>query len=134
MTMGPAPMIRMLSRSVRRGMSGLCCLTLRLLNLHGTRELLQTLHHEVQELLEQRPQVVRTGTRLRVALEAERRPVGARNTLERAVEQRAEGGPQHRRQARFVDRETVVLAGDEHAAAAQLLHRVVRAVMTELHL
>ena len=33
-----------------------------------------------------------------------------------------------------VDREAVVLAGDHHATAVEILHRMIRAVMAELHL
>ena len=39
-----------------------------------------------------------------------------------------------RRQVALVDREAMVLAGDQHAAGVQVLHRVVGAVVAELHL
>ena len=38
------------------------------------------------------------------------------------------------RQRRLVHREAVVLARDQHAPAVDIEHRVIRAVMTELHL
>ena len=37
-------------------------------------------------------------------------------------------------QRRRIDGEAVVLAGDHHAAGVEILHRMVRAVMAELHL
>src|SRR5579862_2189964 len=36
-------------------------------------------------------------------------------------------------QGRLIDREAVILAGDEHAPARELLHRVIGTVMAELH-
>ena len=75
--------------------------------------------HQRDEAVEQVADVVRPGRRLRVALEAERRPVGAREALQRAVEQRHVRRPQVRRQRRLVDREAVVLAGDLDAAACR---------------
>ena len=77
---------------------------------------------------------MRPGAGFRVALEAEGRPVGTRQALQGAVEQRHMRGPQVGRQRRFVHREAVVLAGDGHAAGVQVLHRVVGAVVAELHL
>ena len=69
-----------------------------------------------------------------MTLKTECRPVGAGQTLQRAVEQRdvgwAAGWPQRLR----VDRETVVLAGDADPAAVEILHRVVGAVVAEFHL
>src|SRR5262245_3852762 len=110
-------MIRMLWMSVRFGMSGLCGLALSRLNFQRPRQVLQPFHHEIEELLEQRMQIVRTGAGLRVPLEAEGRAIGARDTLERSIEERTEGRAQHRRQARLVDREPMVLRRDEHATA-----------------
>jgi hypothetical protein len=52
----------------------------------------------VHEVLEQQLQVVRTGAGLGVPLKAEGRPVRARDSLERAVEQRAMRGAQIGRQ------------------------------------
>ena len=42
--------------------------------------------------------------------------------------------PQIGRQRLLVDREAVVLAGDAHATGVQVLHRMIRAVVAELHL
>jgi hypothetical protein len=69
-----------------------------------------------------------------VALEAEGRAVGAGQALQRAVEQAHVGGAQVGRQRGLVDREAVVLAGDADAAGVEVLHRVVGAVVAELHL
>ena len=77
---------------------------------------------------------MRAGTGLGMTLEAEGRPVGARDALQRAVEQRAMGGPQVGRQRGLVDREAMVLAGDEHPARVEFQHRMVGAVMAEFHL
>ena len=63
-------------------------------------QLLQAAHHQEHEVLEERPQVVRARARLRVALEAERRPVRARDALQRAVEQRPVRRLQRLRQRR----------------------------------
>ena len=46
-------------------------------------------------------------------LETESGPVGAAHTLQAAIEQRFVRGLQIRRQRRFIDGETVILAGDE---------------------
>ena len=77
---------------------------------------------------------MRTGARLRVSLEAESRAVGARDALQRAVEQGAMRRPQRRRQGGLVDRKPVILARDEHASRVELRHRVIGTVMAELHL
>src|ERR1700752_4304627 len=135
MTIGPAPMIRMLSMSVRRGTlsagPGLAAQRSfgRQLQLR-----LQAPQHEVVEALEQRPQVVRSGTGFRMSLEAERRAVLEGNPLERAVEQRAVCRLHRLRERALIDREAVILAGDVDAARLELLHRVVGAVVAELHL
>src|SRR5512138_356175 len=114
MTIGPAPMIRMLFRSVRlgirppagpsqgrpappRGAANEC-------ERGGPSLLLHQRHETVKEVAD----VVRPWTGLRMALEAERRLVGARKALQRAVEQRHVGRAQGRRQSLLVDREAVV--------------------------
>src|SRR5690348_7994696 len=101
MMIGPAPMIRMLSRSVRFGMS--------------PRSVLLPFHR-VDEAIEQVADVVRTGARLRMALEAERGTVLQRDALQAAVEQRLMRDAHVRGQRLLVDREAVVLARDEHVA------------------
>ena len=60
----------------------------------GPAALLKAPQHQVDEAVEQAAHVVRPGARLRMALEAERRLVGARDALQRAVEQRAMRGLQ----------------------------------------
>src|SRR5215469_11703646 len=126
MMIGPAPMIRMLSMSVRFGITSLAefagCSSPRPRLLAsqcvlGELQLrLQTAQHEVIEALEERPHVVRSRARLGMALETEGRAVGESETLERAVEERAMRRLHGRGQRRFIDRETVILAGDEHAS------------------
>src|SRR5256885_13746805 len=114
MTIGPAPMISTLLMSVRLGTAAL-------------------LHHRC-EAVEEIADVVRPGACLGVSLEAERRPVGARETLEASVEERYVGGLEVRRERVRIDREAVILAGDDDRSLLQILHRVVRAMMPELHL
>ena len=92
------------------------------------------LRHQRSETVEQVADVVRPGAGLGVTLEAEGRAVGARQALQRAVEQRHMRRTQVGRQRRLVHREAVVLAGDGDAAGVQVLHRVVGPVMAELHL
>src|SRR5215207_6543429 len=114
MTIGPAPMISMLSRSVRFGIS--------------------TFLHELDEAVEQVADVVRPGTGFRVALEAEGRLVRACQALQRAVEQADVRGTKVGAERLLVDGEAVVLARDGHASRIEVLHRVVGAVVPELHL
>src|SRR5438552_15040112 len=90
--------------------------------------------HQPNESIEQRLNVVRPRTRLRMALKAERRRVGARESLHRSVEERAMRDAQIRRQTRFIDREAMILTADHHAPAVDVEHRMVRAVMAEFHL
>src|SRR3954454_16982581 len=93
MTIGPAPMMRMLLRSLRLGIA-----------------------HQLGEAVEEIADVVRPGARLRVALEAERRAVGAGEALQRAIEERDVRRPQMGGHARRVVGEAVVLAGGEALA------------------
>ncbi len=74
-----------------------------------------------------------SGARLGVTLEAEGRPIRARDALQGAVEQRAVRRTQRLRQRRLVDREAMVLAGYEYPARIEFRHRVIGAVMAELH-
>src|ERR1700712_1570211 len=109
MMIGPAPMMRMLSRSVLFGMglpfsrflSGGAAVT-------GIR--LDALDHQIQEMLEQQSHVVGAGARLRMPLEAESRPVGARDALIGAVEQGAMCLAQRCGQRARIHREAVILA------------------------
>src|SRR5438445_819107 len=114
MTVAPAPMISTLSTSLRL----------------GTRSLL----HQLCEAIEEVPDVVRPGARFGMPLKAERRPIGACEALQAAVEERNMGGLEVRRERVRVDREPVVLAGNDDRSALQIFHRVVGAVMPELHL
>src|SRR5450631_1141231 len=130
--MGPAPIMRMLWRSVLLGMElpssrflfdGIAVAGIRL----------DALDHQVHEMLEQQLQVVRTGTRLGMSLKTERRPVGARDALQRTVEQRAMRGPQVARQRGLVHRETMVLTRYQDPPGVDFQHRMIRAVMPEFH-
>src|SRR5437870_2604080 len=121
MTMGPAPMIRIVLRSVRLGMAQVG---------YGAHSLV----HHPDEAIEQITDVVRTGARLGMTLEAERGSVGPRDALQRPVEKRDVGHPRGCRQRRRVHREAVVLAGDEHLSRVLVLDGMVRAVMAEFHL
>src|SRR5687767_10898414 len=114
MTIGPAPMIRMDLMSVRL----------------GTLLLLHRFHEALKEVVD----VLRARARLRMTLEAERRTVGQLETLEAAVEQRDVSHLRVLWQRRRIDRKTVILARDHHAAGVQILHRMVRPVMAEFHL
>src|SRR5580704_15780833 len=115
MMIGPAPMIRMLWMSVRLGTALRAADHLAAQVVLGEPQLgLQAAQHQVVEALEQRLQIVRPRARLGMALEAERRPILEGDALERAVEQRAVRRLDPRRQSRLIDREAVILAGDEH--------------------
>src|SRR3954464_11914708 len=111
MTIGPAPMIRIDLRSLRFGIA-----------------------HQSRKAVEQIPNVVRARACLRMTLEAERRPVGARKPLEGTVEERDMRGAQVRSDGGGVDREAVVLARDDDLARVEVLHRMVGAVVAEFHL
>src|SRR5690349_17921243 len=100
MTIGPAPMMSTLLMSVRLG-------TLALL-------------HQLREAIEQITDVVRPRARLRVPLKAERGPIGARESLQAAVEKRNVSRSQVRRQRARIDREAVILAGDDDRAVVQV--------------
>src|SRR5580700_8989734 len=76
---------------------------------------------------------MRTGTRLRMSLEAESRPIGPADALQGAVEERSMRRSQGVGQRRFIDGEAMVLAGDQHTARIDLEHRMIRTVMAELH-
>src|SRR5437588_6965809 len=110
MTIGPAPMIRIDWRSVLFG-----------------------IHHH-REALEQIADIVRPGARFRMPLKTECRPVNTRQPLQRAVKQRYMSCSERRRQRGRIDSETMVLAGDDYACGVEILDRVVRAVMAEVHL
>src|SRR6185312_13928812 len=107
MMIGPAPMIRMLWMSVRLPTRSAAARLAAQVFLRQLQVGLQPTQHEVIEALEQRPQVVRSGTRLRVPLEAEHRALPERDPLQRAVEQRAVRGLHALRERGLIDREAV---------------------------
>src|ERR1051326_320113 len=111
MTIGPAPMIRIDLMSLRFGIA-----------------------HQPGETIEEVTDVVRPRTRLRMALETKRCPVGAGQALEGTVEERNVRRPQVLRERGGIDGEAVVLRSNDHLARVEVLHRMVRAVMAELHL
>src|SRR5258706_6130496 len=114
MTIGPAPMMSTLLMSVRLG-------TLALV-------------HQLCEAIEEITDVVRPRARFGMPLETERRPVGARKTLQAAVEQRHVRRFQIRRKRVRIDGEAVVLAGNGDRSARQILHRGAGPRRPELHL
>lgn len=76
---------------------------------------------------------MRTRAGFGMALEAERRPVSAGNTLQRAVEQRAMGRLYMGGKRGFVNRKAMILAADHHPPGVQIDHRVIAAMMAEFH-
>src|SRR5262245_10328654 len=92
------------------------------------------LFHQPHEPLEQVAAVTRTGRGLRVILHREHWLVFQRNAAVRSVEQRHMGFDCVGRQRLAVDREAVVHRGDLDLAGGEILHRMVRAVMTLVHL
>src|SRR6516162_3506534 len=135
MTIGPAPMIRMLWMSVRLGTGSAPARLLAPQVLLGGLQLrLQPPQHQVIEALEQRAQIVRARARFRMALEAEHRALLKGETLQRAIEERAVSRNDPLRQRALIHRKAVILTRDEHASGLELLHRMIRAVMAELHL
>ncbi len=90
--------------------------------------------HQLDEAVEQIPEIVRTRARLGVALEAERRLVGPGEALQRAVEQRHVRDARGCGKRRRIDGKAVILARDQHVPGVAVEHRVVRAVVAEFHL
>src|SRR5258706_15865271 len=90
--------------------------------------------HHLAKAIEEIADVVGSGARLRVPLEAERRTIGARQSLEGAVEEGHVRGPEVCPQRRRIYGKTVVLAGDHHLPGIEVFHRMVRAMVAELHL
>src|SRR4051812_15642373 len=108
MTIGPAPMIRMLLRSLRFGIV-----------------------HQLREAIEQITDVMRAGAGLGMTLETKRRPIHSAQALEGTVEQRNMRRPQILAQRGRVDCEAMVLAGDHYPSGIQVLHRMVGAMVAE---
>ncbi len=76
---------------------------------------------------------MRAGARLGVTLKTEGRHIGTRHALQAAIEQRHVRGTHIRWQRRRIHREAMVLTGDHHALAIQVLYWMVRTVMAEFH-
>ena len=89
---------------------------------------------QVDEVIEEGSHVVRSGAGLRVALKAESRPVPMVDPLQRAIEKRAMGRPHAAWQALLVHRESMILAGDHHAAVCQVRHGMIGTMVSEFHL
>ena len=87
----------------------------------------------LDKAIEQRQQIMRPGTRFRVSLKAESRLICQGDALQRAIEQGAMRRNNVIRQGRLIDGKTMILAGDHHLPAFEVLHRVIRTVMPELH-
>src|SRR5271168_1687624 len=112
MTIGPAPMIRMLSMSVRLGIR----------------------RHQRDKPLEQVMAVLWPWARLRMVLHREHRPTDDAQSFIGIVEQRQVGWLDPARQAIRLDDKAVVLAGDLDRAGQQILDRMVGAAMAARHL
>src|ERR1043165_2269386 len=119
MTIGPAPMTRMLLMSVRLGIRLFAALAL--------------VDH-VDEAIEQVMAVGRAGRGLGMVLDREGRLVGAAQALVGSVEQRDVRDLGALRQRLRNDSEAVVLRGDLDLARGQVLDRLVGAAMAPLHL
>src|SRR6185436_16315150 len=111
MTIGPAPMIRIDLMSLRFGIA-----------------------HQLRKPIEQIPYVVGPRAGLGVTLEAKRRSIRPGQPLEGTVEERNMRRPQGRRYGGGIDREAVVLTGHDDLPRVEILYRMVRAVVAELHL
>src|SRR5687768_13168805 len=77
---------------------------------------------------------MRPRARLRMPLETEGRPIRAGQPLEGTVEERNVRRPQGRGYGSRIYGEAVVLARNHHLPRVEVLHRVVGAVVAELHL
>src|SRR5688572_14855702 len=67
-------------------------------------------------------------------LKTERCSISAGQPLEGTVEERDVRRPQVLRKRGGIDGKTMVLAGDHHLSGIEIFHRMVRAVVAELHL
>src|SRR6186713_837810 len=109
MTIGPAPMINTLWMSVRLGnhISMQRASTLRhfLAGLARRALCIEPIVDHCNEAAERAAHLVRAGARFGMALEAESRPVGALDALQRAVEQRLVRHLHVRAERGLVDRE-----------------------------
>ena len=89
--------------------------------------------HIGDKFVEEIADIVRAGAGFGVALEGEGGAVGQFDALQGAVKQRAVGNAGVGGQGVGVHFKAVVLAGNHHAAAVQILHGVVGAMMSERH-
>src|SRR5215472_7873297 len=112
MTIGPAPMIRMLSMSARLGIAA----------------------HQPDKSFEQVMAVMWAGARLGVILHGKDRPADHPQPFVAVVEEREMRRLDVFRQALRVDDKPVILAGDLHLAGLQILDRVISAAVTTRHL
>src|SRR6516164_4653435 len=112
MTIGPAPMIRILSMSVRLGIPA----------------------HQPDEMLEQVMAVLWTGARLRVILHRKDRFADGPQPFVGFVEEREVSRFNAFGQALRVDDKTMVLAGNLDFAGQQILDRVISSTMAARHL
>src|SRR4030095_16077251 len=112
MTIGPAPMIRTLWISVRLGnhISTRTASTFRhfLASLARRALRIEAIVNHRDEAAERGAHFVRARARFGMSLEAESRPVGALDALQRAVEQRLVRDLHVRAERGLVDREAVV--------------------------
>src|SRR5439155_17784158 len=143
MMIGPAPMIRMLSMSVRLGISSRPAARRALCAPSGGSERSERggcsyfrsnfLFHQLREAVEEVPDVVRPRARFGVPLKAERRLVGEREALQAAVEQRHMRHSRIGGQRRRIDGEAMVLARDQHLSRVAVEHGMVGTVVAKFH-
>src|SRR6516225_1248006 len=114
MTIGPAPMIRMLWRSLRLGM--------------------RTILHRTDETIEKVGNVARARRGFGVALEGKSRTIGPRESLQGTIEQRHMGHAAVSGQRFRIHSEAMILRGDKDLLGVDVLYRVVGAVMPKSHL
>src|SRR5262245_7061986 len=124
MTIGPAPMIRMVRMSSRRGMQ----------DSRGQDEEAWVrsqapLIDQVDKALEEVMAVLWAGRSLRMVLHREHRLAFDPQPFIRIVEQRDMRGSHADRQSGGIDHETVILAGDFHFTGFQILDRMIGAAM-----
>src|SRR5665213_1877806 len=86
------------------------------------------------EAIKEGAHIVRTGARLRMPLKTKCRMLFESKSLQRAVKERAMRSTHGIGQRRLIHRKTVILACDEDAAGIKVLHRMIGAVVAELHL
>ena len=90
--------------------------------------------HVEDEAFEQRLQVMRSRTCLRMPLEAENRMISQLNALQREIEQGPVGRFDALGQGLLVDRKAMILARNYNLPGFEILDRVIGAVMAEFHL